>query len=233
MVKEYWDGVDPEHGPMEDGENETIVMVERPALKSIFPPEMSQMRTLAVGCQDHEPALEAARRGAKVFVVDPSEEALDGMFQSMAKEGLNAELVVSDPIAMAAIPDGGVSLVTLGPVVNHVPDIEVLFVECHRTLAPQGALMIIVPHPMVSGGHAITGDTGKSHWLIEDYFAPAKVPYPRSMDEFVNTLLYAGFSLERVIEPKPDPMTKGVNNGIWNLYNRIPQLLIIVARKPV
>lgn len=233
MVREYWDDVDPENRPLQEGESETIVMVERPALKTIFPQEMSQVRTLAVGCQDHEPALEAARRGAKVFVVDPSEEALDLMFQSLAKEGLNADLVVSDPLTMAAIPDGGVSLVTMGPVVNHVPDIEALFVECHRTLAPQGALMIIVPHPMVSGGHAITGDTGKSHWLIEDYFAPAKVPYPRSIDEFVNTLLYAGFSLERVIEPKPDPMTKGVNNAIWNLYNRIPQLLFIVARKLV
>ncbi len=233
MVREYWDDVDPENRPLQEGESETIVMVERPALKNIFPQEMSQVRTLAVGCQDHEPALEAARRGAKVFVVDPSEEALDLMFQSLAKEGLNADLVVSDPLTMAAIPDGGVSLVTIGPVVNHVPDIEPLFVECYRTLAPQGAIMIIVPHPMVSGGHAITGDTGKSHWLIEDYFAPAKVPYPRSIDEFVNTLLYAGFSLERVIEPKPDPMTKGVNNAIWNLYNRIPQLLFIVARKPV
>jgi SAM-dependent methyltransferase len=232
MIKEYWDDVDPELRPLEKDESEATVMVERPALKTIFPEEMEKVNTLAVGCYDHEPALEAARRGARVFVVDPSEEALDLMFQSLAREGLNAELVVSDPLDMSAVADGTVSLVTLGPVVNHLPDIEALFVECHRTLAPKGALMVIVPHPLVSGGHAITADTGKSQWLIEDYFAPAKVPYPRSIDEFVNTLLYAGFSLERVIEPKPDPMTKGVNNAIWNLYNRIPQLLFIVARKP-
>lgn len=232
MIKEYWEDVEPENRPLEEDESEATIMVERPALKSIFPEEMAQTRALAVGCYDHEPALEAARRGARVFVVDPSEDQLDLMFQSLAKEGLNAELVVSDPMEMRPIADGGVSLVTLGPVVNHVPDIENLFKECHRTLAPNGALMIIVPHPLVSGGHAITGDTGKSQWLIDDYFTPAKVPYPRSIDEFVNTLLYAGFRLERIIEPKPDPMTKGVNNTIWNLFNRIPQMLFIVARKP-
>ena len=231
MIKEYWDDVDPAAGPKEEGEDEAAIMVERPALQEILPEDLSGATTLAVGCHDHEPPLELARRGARVMVVDPKEEALDLMFQSFAREGLQAELVVSDPLDIRPVGDGSVSLVTMGSIVNELFDLETLYREAHRTLAPGGALLVIVPHPMVSGGHAITGDLGKRQWLVEDYFSPAHLEHPRSIDEHVNTLLCTGFSVERVIEPKPDPRTKGLNNAMWGLFNRIPQLLVLVARK--
>lgn len=231
MIKEYWDDVDPELRPLEEGENEAVLMVERPALEDILPEDLAKANTLMVGCDDHEPAIALARRGANVVVVDTSEEALDSMFKSLAREGLNAELVVSNPLDMRPIPDGSVSLVTTSNLVNRLFDLETLYREVFRTLAPGGAFMIIVPHPLVSGGHGITAETGAHQWLIDNYFTPAQVEYPRTIDEHVNTLLTTGFIVERVIEPQPDPRTKGINNALWNLFNRIPQLLVIVARK--
>jgi ubiquinone/menaquinone biosynthesis C-methylase UbiE len=232
MIKEYWDDVDPGNRPRIDREDEAAVMVERPTLEEILPKDLARMTTLTVGCDDDEPPLELARRGAKVVVVDPDEVALDGMFQSMATEGLEAELVVHDPMNMKSIPDGGVGLVTIGATVNKVPQLDTLYKEFHRVLVIGGSLMVITPHPLVSGGHGITSDTGKSTWLVDDYFSPIKAGRRWTIEEHVRALNIAGFYLERLMEPKPDPKTRTINTTSWNLFNKIPQLLVMVARKP-
>lgn len=232
MIKEYWDDVDPGNRPRIDPEDEAAVMVERPTLMEIFPEDLTRTTTLTVGCDDHEPPLELARRGAKVVIVDPIEDALDEMFQSLAAEGLDAELVVHDPLKMESIPDGGVGLVTTGAAVNTVPQLDRLYKEFHRVLAPGGALMVITPHPLVSGGHGITSDTGMSQWLIDDYFSPTKVERQWTIEEHVSALNVSGFHLERLLEPKPDPKMRGLNTTSWSLFSKIPQLLVLVARKP-
>jgi len=232
MIKEYWDDVEPGNRPRIDPEDERAVMVERPTLKEIFPSALKRTVTLSVGCDDPEPPMELARRGAKVVVLDASEDALDEMFQEMAGEGLSAELVVSDPLRMGAIPDSGVGLVTVGATVTRVPRLDQLYGEFHRVLAPGGALMVITPHPLVSGGHGITSETGKSQWLVDDYFNPTKAGRQWSIEEHVSALNGAGLVIERLLEPRPDPRMRGLNTISWNLFNRIPQLLVIVARKP-
>ncbi len=232
MIKEYWDDIDPTNRPRIDPEDEAAVMVERPTLEEIFPKELQRMTVLTVGCDDHEPPLELARRGAKVVVVDPDEDSLDQMFQSMASEGLDAELVVHEPVNMKSIPDGSIGLVTTGALVNRTPQLDVLYKEFLRVLVPGGALMVITPHPLVSGGHGITSDTGKSQWLVDDYFTPTKAGRQYTIEEHVSALNMAGFYLERLLEPKPDPKTRTINTVSWNLFNRIPQLLVLVARSP-
>lgn len=232
MIKEYWDDIDPGNRPRVDRDDEAAVMVERPTLAEIFPSDLTRTRVLTVGCDDTEPPKELARRGAVVVVVDPDEEALDGMFQSMAGEGLDAELVVHEPFDMRSIPDGGVGLVTAGAIVNRMPQLDRLYREFHRVLAPGGAVMVITPHPLVSGGHGITAETGKGQWLVDDYFSPTKAGRQWTIEEHVNALNVAGFHLERLIEPRPDPKTRTINTISWNLFNKIPQLLVMVARKP-
>jgi SAM-dependent methyltransferase len=232
MIKEYWDDVDREQSPVEEGEDPSNLLVERPALARILPKDLTNTTTLAVGCEDSEPALEVARRGGKVVAVDPSEEALDVFFQAFARERLNTDLVVAEPDVLKPIPDETIDLVTTGPIVNDVYNLEPLFAEFHRVLRPHGAVLMVIPHPLVSGGHSITGGTGKSQWILDDYFSPAKLTNPHTLEDFINTALEAGFVIERVMEPKPDPRKKGVNNASWNLYNRFPQLMVMVARKP-
>ncbi len=232
MIKEYWEDVDPGNRPRIDRDDEAAVMVERPTLEEIFPEDLVRSRTLTVGCYDHEPPLELARRGAKVVVVDPDEDALDEMFQSMAAEGLEAALGVHGPSRMTSIPDDSVGLVTTGAIVNITPQLDVLYKEFKRVLMPGGALMVITPHPLVSGGHGITSDTGKSQWLVDDYFSPTKAGRQYTIEEHVSALNIAGFYLERLLEPKPDPKTRTINTISWNLFNRIPQLLVLLARKP-
>ena len=92
--------------------------------------------------------------------------------------------------------------------------------------------MIVLPHPLVSGGHAIMGGTGTGQWLVDDYFNTSKAPNPRTTERYINPLVRVGFVIEQLIEPQPDPMTKGINNTSWNLFNRIPQMLLIAGRKP-
>jgi SAM-dependent methyltransferase len=232
MIKEYWEDVEPGNRPRIDREDEAAVMVERPTLEEIFPQDLAKSRVLTVGCHDREPPMELARRGARVVVVDPDEDALDEMFQSLASEGLDAELVVHEPNMMTSIPDGSVGLVTTGAIVNRAPQLDVLYKEFRRVLVPGGALMVITPHPLVSGGHGITSDTGKSQWLVDDYFSPTKAGRQYTIEEHVSALNIAGFYLERLLEPKPDPKTRTINTISWNLFNRIPQLLVIVARSP-
>ena len=232
MIKEYWEDVDPENRPLREGESEATVMVERPALQGVLPKEMAMMSVLHVGCLDHEPALEVARRGARVKVVDPSENALDGMFHSMAREGMNADLLVCSPWDLAPISEASVDMVTTESSIDEFADLDKVFSEFHRVLRPGGTLLVVLPHPLVSGGHAITGGSGKSQWLLDDYFNTMKAPNPRTTERYVNPLIRVGFVIERLMEPQPDPMTKGINNTSWNLFNRIPQLLLVVARKP-
>jgi SAM-dependent methyltransferase len=244
MIKEYWDDVDPEHAPKGDDSDEASIMVSRPAIGNIMPEDMSEMVALSVGCDSNEAAVEAARRGARIIVADPSEEALDGAFKDLARQGMTAELVVATPHDLQSIPEDSVDLVSAGSHITVIPDLARVFRELHRVLRPRGRLLLIVPHPLLSGGKSIAGNTGKAQWLTDDYFSHGPQPMPtnlwkedhveveprlRTLEGYINPLLAAGFTIERVLEPKPDPRTKGLNNTVWNMYNRIPQLLIVKA----
>ena len=231
MIKEYWDDVDSGSGPNRVASDDANVMVERPTLYALLPQDMSKTTTLAVGCDDHEPALEAARRGSHLVVVDPSEEALDNMFQALAQEGLSADLVVSSPNDLKAIPDESVELVTAGNTIGQIENLLPVVSEFHRVVKPGGAVLMIVSHPLVSGGHMFTGGMGVSQWLLDDYFSSTRELRQRTVESYINPLIQAGFAIERLMEPQPDPKTKGVNNTSWNLFNRIPQLLVLTARK--
>jgi SAM-dependent methyltransferase len=244
MIKEYWDDVNPEARPEADLEDEAAVMLSRPALGIVLPGNMASMTILSIGCDDSGPAIESAKRGAKVIVADPSEMFLDETFKDLAREGLSAELVVASPLDLGSIPKESVDLVAAGSHITIVTDLERVFRELQRVLRPRGRLLLIVPHPLMSGGRSIAGTSGNAQWLLENYFSPGPEPVPdhmrkdasledqprlRTFQGYVDPLIACGFSIERVMEPQPDPRTKGLNNTVWNLYNRIPQLLIVKA----
>jgi SAM-dependent methyltransferase len=97
--------------------------------------------------------------------------------------------------------------------------------EAFRVLRPGGMLAFSITHPcfLTKGAQWIRNEDGvKIKWIVANYFdpagwverwrftdAPQDAPefatprFDRTLSEYVNTLIAAGFVLERVDEPRP------------------------------
>lgn len=94
---------------------------------------------LASGGGQQVPVLAAA--GADVISFDLSDEQLRKDAQVCAREGLKARLVQGDMADLSCFDDGSFDLV-FHPASNlFVPDVEVVWRECFRVLAPAGRLL--------------------------------------------------------------------------------------------
>lgn len=94
---------------------------------------------LASGGGQQVPVLAAA--GAVVTSFDLSDVQLDKDRQVAAREGLTLECIRGDMADLSAFPDDSFDLI-FHPVSNvFVPDVRVVWRECHRVLRPGGALL--------------------------------------------------------------------------------------------
>jgi ubiquinone/menaquinone biosynthesis C-methylase UbiE len=102
-------------------------------------------RVLEIGCGMGTDALQFARGGAQVTVVDLTQSAIDITRKRFAIYGLPLEAHVADAEALP-FPDNTFDVVYSFGVLHHTPDTEKALHEAVRVLRPGGRLIVMLYH---------------------------------------------------------------------------------------
>lgn len=159
-------------------------------------------RLLELGWSGRAP--EAAGKGAHVIVVEPS---ADPPLPSAA----GVEVRTTDFADLAFLRGDTINAAFADDTLGRESDLDRVLRQLHRVLVPEGAFAFSVPHPA-----AVVLDQQRS------YFDRAPLPdgrFHRTVADLFTSLARAGFRVDTVVEPEPDPPAS------------FPRTLVVRARK--
>lgn len=204
--------------------------VDRPAMLELAG-DVAGARILDVGCGAGHYAAELLARGAEVVGVDGSGTLLE---HARARVGERAELVLHDleePLGFAddASFDGAVCALVL----HHLTRRAQLLGELRRVLRPGGWLLVSTSHPAADWQH-FGGSYYADDWVdLPLGGSPFAIRFQRMpLETFLNELLAAGFVLERLVEPRPVPALKEIDEAAYHRLRRAPSFVAVRLRRP-
>lgn len=217
-------------------------------------PEVRGLRGLDIGCGEGHNTRLLARRGAVMAGIDIADRFIHHAKQSESQEPLGIEFGVANALSLP-FADGEFDFATGFMSFMDIPGTERVVAEAHRILKPGGFLQFSICHPCfhMPRRRTLRDDQGLTYAVeVGDYFrnldgeigewtfsaAPAeatagvnpfRVPrFTRTLSQWFNTLVEAGFRLERVAEPSPTaeavhrwPKLQDATVAAWFLHIRV------------
>ena len=218
-------------------------LFEIPARMALLP-DLAGMAVLDLGCGTGEDCFEYARRGAaKVVGIDISENML-----SVAREK-NADPRVEYrclPMERVFELEGPFDLAVSALALQYVEDFAGVVKAVYDLLKPGGRFVFSQENPIntcFTTGERWTKDAaGNKLWAnLSNYsvdgarestwFVDGVKKYHRTFSTIVNTLVDAGFVVERLIEPIPDEATLAAHPDRSKDLLHKPDFLVVRARK--
>lgn len=205
-------------------------------------PDFTGKRVLDIGCGFGWHCEYAARHGAKaVLGIDLSENML-----AVAREKTLSPIVTYRRMAMEDMdfPPGSFDVALSSLAFHYTPDFAGLCGQVYRLLAPGGAFVFSVEHPVFTA-------QGTQDWMYDPQGAPLCWPVDRYFDQgprqavflgqtitkyhqtlttYLRSLLKAGFSLRDFVEPQPSPEMLDSDPGMREELRR-PMMMILAAEK--
>lgn len=188
------------------------VVLEQPAFRSLLP-ELAGKVILDLGCGFGKFAAWAVNTGAaEVTGVDISEKMLQEAQKGVGR--LNVRFV-HQAVEDYVIPENRFDLIVSSLCLHYVEDIRPVFQRIHRGLKDNGRFVFSVEHPICTSllqGWELAPDGRRRHWPVDHYreeglrvsrwFVDGVIKYHRTVETYVNTLIDAGFSIRRLLEPE-------------------------------
>ncbi len=207
---------------------------ERPATLSLLP-DVSGFRAVDAGCGPGVYTEWLIEHGAQVIAFDVSGKMVD---LARKRVGNRAEIREADfghPLDF--LPDEAFDLVLSTLALDYVPDWRGPFAEFYRVLRPGGWLVFSIGHPLfdyVANRPANYFETERVTELWRGFGEPyvEVVRYRRSLGNVFDTLLGAGFTLDRFLEARPTEDFKAAAPDDYEVLMRSPGFLCVRARKP-
>ena len=221
----------------------------------VFLGDLKDQTVLDAGCGEGYNTRILSRQGANMFGVDISKGLIELARQAEESEPLGIQYEVASfsnlSIFKSSFFDTVVSFVALTDGPNYVQAIK----EIYRILRPGGELKFSITHPcfITKGTGWILDDNGKYAKLtVSEYFAetpwleqwcfahesipkdsmPFKVPaFPRTLSEYINTLISTGFLITKIDEPRPSQQMCKKHNWLQRWRDHAALFLYIRAAK--
>lgn len=217
-------------------------LFEIPALFSMMP-DLKGKRVLDLGCGFGEHCKRFVENGAdKVVGIDISEK----MLKTAKEENSDARITYIN-MAMEDLPQikEQFDVVVSSLAFHYVEDFSGVVESIYNILSENGVLIFSQENPLCtchSGGNRWTKDeNGKKLYLnLADYgvegeresvwFVDHVKKYHRTFSTIVNTLIDAGFSIERMLEPLPSEELLERYPEYYDLFHK-PDFLLLRAVK--
>ena len=194
----------------EQGFNSTI---EEPAIYNLLP-SLKGLRILDMGCGFGKFVSFCLEQEARfVLGTDISQNMI-----SKAKQRINDTRAQFRVLAAEEVDEDEASLdlVVSSMCFHYVKDIGPVFEKVAFALKKGGHFVFSVEHPICTAllkGWCVSDESSKKHWPVDDYkkesvrfshwFVDGVIKYHRTIETYVNTLIDAGFSISRLLEPGP------------------------------
>jgi len=215
-------------------------------------------RILEVGCGGGQATIVFAKRGAIATGLDIADEQIKRAREMARREGVQAEFFQSDAEDLSRIPSNSQDIVFSSNVFDYVENLDRCFREVARVLVEGGIFVFCVLHPFYRFCRPLLpepetkGPLAREHtrelisyhkrgrfdfewiWGEEGERIPMYI-FRRTAADFFNTLVEAGFIVDRMIEPEPDPE---VMNKPWLPFHPyehvelVPDNLVFKCHKP-
>ena len=211
--------------------------IEKPAMISLFKNEIKNKSVLDLGCGSGPFVKKLFSLGAKkIKGIDLSDE----LIKIAIRENPQAKFVVGDA-KKTSYKKAEFNLVVSSLMVHYFKDLKPLFKEVSRILTKKGVFVFSMHHPLmeVSGKLKIKGVKGS---LLKPYFHNNKynwtlnekmkmIAYHHTFEMIINSLNYAGFIVEKVLEPVAPEKVKKIRKGTYERTHKRPSFLLVKARK--
>jgi SAM-dependent methyltransferase len=215
-------------------ENETNVwnaLYERPAALALLG-DVVGLRVLDAGCGAGAHAAALIERGALVTGVDSSAAMVE-----LASERLEdtATVLRADLGERLPFESGSFDAVLASLVMHYLRDWGPTLGEFRRVLVEDGRLVISTHHPFMD--HALA--RGESYFdtyeLSETWTKGGQTAemrfWHRPLSEMTRSLRDAGFAIERLEEPAPDPAARELDPDAWRTLTTEPRFIFFAARR--
>ena len=207
-------------------------------LQPLFP-DLAGKRVLDLGCGYGWHCRYVADHGAaRVLGIDASYRMLDEARRRDADPCIEYQLC---SIENYEYPEHAWDLVVSNLALHYVEDLDAVFANVRRTLAPGGIFLFNIEHPTFTAGvnqDWIYDEEGAPlYWPVDDYFRPSVrhtnflgcdvVKYHHTLTQILGGLLAAGFALQAVEEAEP-PASMMHLPGMSDELRR-PMMLLVKA----
>ncbi len=205
-------------------------LYDRPAVLDLLG-DVRGKRVLDAGCGPGLYAEELLARGAVVVGIDESPEMV-----RLARERLGAgvDLHVHDlATPFDGLADESFDAALSALVIHHVLDRTAALAELNRVLRPGGRLVVSTHHPTTDwlrlGGSYFAQERIEEVWRGSWHVRYWRQPLSKTCDEFAD----AGFLIERIVEPAPDPSMAEEFPEDFARLSREPAFITFRLLKPV
>ncbi len=153
--------------------------------------------------------------GAKVTVIDISNKMLDKDREIADREKLDIEIVKGNMCDLSMFADESFNLIVNPPSLMYIPDLSLVYKECHRVLKNGGQFIIMAPSPVNYLCDFVDDENGgyykavhKMPWCSKDYDDSEWIEYGHSMEEYLGGLIRCGFVLDGYMECQKEDITE-------------------------
>jgi SAM-dependent methyltransferase len=208
-------------------------------------------RVLDFGAGSGTLARALAASGREVTAFEPNEPMRDLMMRQTPDDLKRSITIVSD-IAHVG-PDAHFSTILCINVVDHLLDVADAFSLFRKKIAPDGNLILCIPHPLKNLGKWVkewnesTSAWDYLYYRLDDYMKEGTVKRDRedvngnliikdvlsqhrTIATYYNWVADAGFSVKRMYEPAPKPEHAQTFSAHYKQCSRIPYFWILDCR---
>ena len=206
---------------------------------------MAGKHLLEIGCGGAQCGIAFAKQGALVTGLDIAEAQLEYARELVQQNAVSINLIRHDMTDLSPIASESQDIVFSSSAFSYVDDIFARFREVHRVLKAGGLFVWSVGHPFIWIMYGKTlhptrsyFDTGKvvSGTEVSDEPGFAFAVNYRTVSDYFNAVVEAGFRVERMLEPDIRPVdTDDPRNWLWDQTPRFlelfPSTLVFKCRK--
>ena len=223
-------------------------LIEIPAMRRLLG-DVRGKRTLEVGCGPAHYSVWLAQQGAEAWGLDPVGALLDAARSSAEEAGVELRLQQGGVERLPEYPGGHFDIVLFPMMLEYVDDIAGAFREAHRLLRPDGFVAISLVHPMRSFSVKHETENGEELRIVSGYLERGVIEWSmwimvdeegngipcrshrRTVEDYVEALVEAGFLIEELREPDASPEGWALNAPGCRENYHCPNFLLLKAVK--